>query len=98
MIRVTVEIVPFGVESRARKVGEMVIANDGTGDNKTGNYDACLQAEYTEGRPGRLTEFSRSASVWTLVGSFLKLWGHTGHSPKKMSKTSERDMARWLKS
>jgi hypothetical protein len=24
--------------------------------------------------------------VWSLVGGFLKLWGHTAHSPKEMTK------------
>lgn len=28
-------------------------------------------------------EFRREhQSVWSLVGAFLKLWGHTKHSPK----------------
>lgn len=38
MIRVLVELWPFGDESRKRSIGEMKIWNDGTGDRKTGNY------------------------------------------------------------
>jgi hypothetical protein len=42
MLRVTVELVPHGDESRARHLGTAVIANDGTGDLDTGNYWAKL--------------------------------------------------------
>ena len=38
MIRVLVELWPFGDESRRRPIGEMKIWNDGTGTKKTGNY------------------------------------------------------------
>jgi len=38
MLRVTVEIVPFGNESRKRTLGVMEIANDGTGDHDWGMY------------------------------------------------------------
>ena len=35
---------------------------------------------------GRVIEFNRQKqSVWSLVGAFLKLWGHTKHSPAKMT-------------
>jgi hypothetical protein len=87
MIRVTVELIPKGDESRRRTLAVMEIANDGTGDATTGNYVGRLQAEYTRpgGRPGRVFQFNRrTQSVWTLVGAFLKLWGHTRHSPKLM--------------
>jgi len=88
MIRVTVELVPHGVESRKREIGRLEIANDGTGDEETGNYTGTLFAEYSpEGRSGRVFAFSRQKqSVWSLIGGFLKLWGHTRHSPKLMSK------------
>ena len=67
----------------------MEIANDGTGTLESGNYVGTLHAEYTraDGRKGRLTSFNRrKQSVWSLVGGFLKLWGHTAHSPKEMTK------------
>lgn len=89
MIRVTIEILPGGNESRKRTLGTLEIANDGTGDQEIGRYNAVLHAEYTgpEGRQGRVVEFYRHRqSVWSLVGAFLKLWGHTKHSPKHMTK------------
>lgn len=89
MIRVTVELIPHGMESKKRTIATMEIENDGTGNSEVGNYFGVLQAEYTapSGRTGRVKEFHRhNQSVWSLIGAFLKLWGHTKHSPKLMSK------------
>lgn len=89
MIRVTVELIPLGDESRRRTLATMEIANDGTGGEGTGHYKGTLHAEYTEpsGRTGRVECFRRQdQSVWSLVGAFLKLWGHTKHSPRLMRK------------
>lgn len=93
MIRVTVELVPKGVESAKRTLATMEIANDGTGSQGIGNYTGTLHAEYTggngcwaDGRKGKVIQFKRQGqSVWSLVGAFLKLWGHTKHSPKLMN-------------
>lgn len=89
MIRVTVELLPRGSEYGKRTLGTMEIANDGTGDQFVGNYVGEMHAEYTtpDGRRGRVRSFNRkSQSVWSLVGAFLKLFGHTKHSPKLMDK------------
>lgn len=40
MLRVTIELVPHGDESRKSTLATAIIANDGTGDATTGNYDA----------------------------------------------------------
>lgn len=90
MIRVTVELVSAISPDRSRVLGTIEIANDATGSAEVGNYTGTLHAEYTgaSGRKGRLLNFNRrKQSVFSLVGGFLKLWGHTGHSPKEMSKT-----------
>lgn len=68
----------------------MEIANDGTGNREIGNYEGILKAEaaYTGVMPGgvrrgRLTSFARRTnSVWSLVGAFLKMWGHAKHTEK----------------
>lgn len=63
----------------------MDIANDATGTMEIGNYTGVLHAEYTKpsGRKGRVTGFKRKRqSVWSLVGAFLKVWGHTKHVEK----------------
>jgi hypothetical protein len=67
----------------------MEIANDATGSEHLGNYEGTLHAEYTPpgGRKGAVKNFNRSKqSVWSLVGGFLKLFGHTAHPPKDMEK------------
>ena len=45
MIRVTIELLPWGNEERKRTIGVVEIANDGTGDHETGNYNATLSKE-----------------------------------------------------
>ena len=80
MIRVTIQLLPKGDESRARTLGTLEIANDATGTPELGNYDGTLHAEYTGpgGRKARVEGFRRQKqSVWTLVGAFLKRTGHT---------------------
>ena len=42
-LRVTIELIPHGDESRKRKVAVVNITNDGTGTHLIGNYD--VQAE-----------------------------------------------------
>ncbi len=89
MLKITVELVSAVDPKRNRVLGTMMITNDGTGTADSGNYVATLHAEYTgrDGRKGRLTNFNRrKQSVWSLVGGFLKLWNHTSHSPKELSK------------
>lgn len=87
MIKVTVEIIPFGEEDSPRRkvLGVLKIANDCTGTSELGNYKGTLFAEYTgeEGRKATVKQYARlKNSVWSLVGAFLKTYGHTKHSPK----------------
>ena len=89
MIRVTVKLLPLGDESSKRTLGVLKIANDGTGDLTNGNYTGTLHAEYTGegGRKGYVRGFHRRRqSAWSLVGAFLKLWGHTKHPPRLKSR------------
>lgn len=77
MLRVTVQLIPRGDETKTRTLATLEIANDGTGDENTGNYRGRLLAEYGR-RDGVVRGFRRKTqSVWTLVGTFLKQWGHT---------------------
>lgn len=70
MIRVTVEIFPYGDESRRRKLAHLDIANDGTGDHVIGNYK---YRAYNEAgslwKSGTLTGFKRSryTVLWLLA-------------------------------
>lgn len=38
MLRVTVELVPFGDENMSETIGTLLIVNDGTRDGDVGNY------------------------------------------------------------
>ena len=40
MIRVTIELVPFGLEPDKRLLGQFEVWNDGTGTRQVGNYAA----------------------------------------------------------
>lgn len=94
MIRVTVELVSAIHPSRSRVLGTMDIYNDGSGDQETGHYHGKLFAEYTpkNGRLGEIRNFHRQRqSVFSLVGAFLKLWGHTKHTTKQGEKTGRPD-------
>ena len=51
MLRITIELVPFGVEARKREIGKIDIWNDATGGRGTGNYGWRV---YKRGLPGRL--------------------------------------------
>lgn len=98
MLRITVELISHGDETRKKIIGVMEIANDGTGSDGSGNsaighYNGTLRAEpaYTGRMPGgvrrgRVTNFARrTQSVWSLVGAFLKMWGHAKHPEKHLS-------------
>jgi hypothetical protein len=73
MIRVTIEVVPFGNEDRARKIGTLLLANDGEGTHETGNY--AYVYGYTDRDAsmarGTIKRFSRSQGAWALVRKIL---------------------------
>lgn len=71
MIRVTVEIVPFGRDEWAKRVGTLLIANDGTGDADTGNYVFVRKDDRTGYREGSVSDHAREGSVWDIIGKCL---------------------------
>lgn len=52
MLRVTIELLPFGSEERKRHLGTIDIANDGRGTRERGNYMV------------RLSKFGRPTTDW----------------------------------
>ena len=73
MLRVTIELVPYGIEEEAQVIGRMLIANDGTGNMKYGNY--AYAYNFTD-RPdvpakGIVTHFNRSFGAWALLKKIL---------------------------
>lgn len=84
MIRVIVEIWPFGDESKKETIAIANIANDGTGTNNTGNYtfsmskcgrgkeDADSKFLNRTWKQGKLLNFKRARyNAWYLVASCL---------------------------
>lgn len=78
MLRVTVELVPHGIEDRKETLATMEIANDGTGTRRTGNYNTRLIDKNGRiHRTGRVEEHPRlDLSVWKLIIKALSGLGH----------------------
>lgn len=85
MIVVKMELWPGGDETRARGLGTIIIANDGTGTGEVGHYNATAShaGKYFEKRggeiwkKGRVVNFARSLSPYRLLSRVLKAMGET---------------------
>lgn len=68
MLRIRVELVPFGNESMARQVASMIIANDGSGDLEWGNYVYAYK-DNIEQEPisGTIKNHYRLMGAWPLI-------------------------------
>lgn len=76
MIYIKVELWPGGDRESAGTIGEAVIANDGTGSEKIGNYDAVLygkdRKKLTGTKPIRVEGFVRKRrGAWDLIAQVL---------------------------
>jgi len=74
MLRVTVELVPQGDEDRANVIGEMIIANDGSGTLDRGNYKAVMAPDdFINEKLNHMNiqNFDRSMGVWDLISILL---------------------------
>ena len=72
MLRVTVELLPYGYEKGKRELARMHIGNDGTGDWHTGNYNVVLfgAGEHDKDEPiieTRVEGHDRTQNVWALL-------------------------------
>lgn len=87
MLRVTIELVPFGDETGKKKIGEMVIANDTENYNESGDsYQAWTARDDWSGEPemfGRLLEYDRKQSPWELVRLMIEAIRLEKHEPDK---------------
>ncbi len=78
MVVVKIEIHPCGDATRARQIGEVRIANDGTGTAEFGNYDVeLLHSGAWWGTPGvyrrgKVLRFARNLSPYHLLARALK--------------------------
>lgn len=73
MLRITIELVPFGNEDEAQKIATMLIANEGTGDYKVGNYAYVYNYSDRPDEPefGYVRRYPRIQGAWGLVKRVL---------------------------
>lgn len=74
MLRVKLELVPFGQEKMARQIGELRIVNDGSHPDRPeyGNYKVALDIDGVLYGLGTVKNHLRSAGAWPLVRKALK--------------------------
>lgn len=69
MLRVTVELLPYGLEAGKRTLAVGYISNDGTGTHTVGNYRVNLRdAAGRKWKTGAITNFPRTRLLaWDLL-------------------------------
>lgn len=79
MIRITIELLPLGLEENRRTLGIAEIENDGTGNIGRANYRFriwgeldIIQKKIRPWKSGRVTGFFRKSSSWKLLHLCLK--------------------------
>ena len=73
MIRVTVEMVPHGVEEKKYLLGTATIANDGSGSKTRGSYGGIFTHKGREWARAHVSGFHRSRrNVWHLLYECLR--------------------------
>jgi len=77
MLVCTIELWPGGNPERSRRLGEVLIANDGTGDERRGNYNCAVthagKYAHRNGvwRTGRVSRHMRTRSPYHLLAKAL---------------------------
>ena len=71
VIRVRVDLVPFGNEDEAKEIGQLVLANDGSGNAFTGNYVFVYADNHGEEHEGSVKDFPRKQGIWELIEECL---------------------------
>lgn len=72
MLRITVELVPFGIESASKKIGTMLIANQGTGTNESSDYVWSTYDDRSGEIEGQIQGHDHSQNVWVLIAKCLQ--------------------------
>jgi hypothetical protein len=71
MLRITIDLVPFGEESESNAIGEMIIGNIAMLPDNMADYVYGYQDNFGVEKVGLVNNFDRSAGVWELVSSCL---------------------------
>lgn len=72
MLRVTVELVPFGIEKNTEIIGEMVIGNENTYADNTANYVYAYRDNSGIEEFGYVSGFDRTDGIWRLMHRCLE--------------------------
>jgi hypothetical protein len=76
MLRLTLEIVPFGVEEKKKVLGTMSIINTGYGSWKTGVYMAKIEDVNGLSATVSLSKYPRKYGAWFLANVLLDKFGN----------------------
>lgn len=71
MIRVRVDLVPFGNEDEAKEIGQLVLANDGWGNVFKSNYVFVYADDNGNEYEGSVKDFPRKQGIWKLIAECL---------------------------
>ena len=84
MLRIRVELVPFGNESESKQIASMIIANDGSGDSEWGNYVYAYN-DSSSGviNSGAVKDHYRPMGMWNLVKRILNSSNKSDDSDKE---------------
>lgn len=91
MLRLTLEIVPFGVEKLKKELGILEICNDGSGDEEVGNYFIRYRQSLVEKKTrkvGRIDGYVRGqkSGAWRLSMMGIELFLSKLIFPKRRGK------------
>lgn len=70
MLRVTIELVPFGNEEEAKVIGEMIVANV-SGVSHNAEYVSAYHSDLSAGIAMKTARHDRRDDVWTLIKRVL---------------------------
>ena len=71
MLRIKIEVVPYGNEEWTRELGEVKIINDGSGSQLEGNYTYELSDDQATSIKGELKGHNRMQSAFKLLQAVL---------------------------
>ncbi|HUS49555.1 MAG TPA: hypothetical protein VMZ91_05285 [Candidatus Paceibacterota bacterium] len=72
MIKITVELIPYGIKEASHEIASMIIANDGTGTHELGNYKYIITSNTEEDIRGTFKGYERKKMIWSLIKAILK--------------------------
>ena len=92
MLRVTVEIVPFGNEEEAYVIERMLLANVYTSTNDTADYEY-IRTDRGKNYAGTYNKFPRKNGAWQLIWTVLDDAEEQGYFDEDIDKLSSTQAA-----